>query len=52
MFSGQSMAQGEVQLSGEEKAYLYHVVMKSPTLKKNISKYFEYSGDSKFNRHD
>lgn len=41
----QIQAQPEVQLSGEEKAYLYHVVMKSPTLEKNISKYFQYSGE-------
>jgi len=31
-------------LSGELKAYMYHVVKKSPILDSNIGRYFEYSG--------
>lgn len=34
--------------NGEEKAYMYHVVMKSPILKVNIGRYFEYSGPKIF----
>jgi hypothetical protein len=32
-------------LTAEEKAHLYHVVMKSPVLHRNIGQFFEYSGD-------
>jgi hypothetical protein len=31
-------------LNGELKAYMYHVVKKSPILNENIGRYFEYSG--------
>lgn len=31
-------------IDGELKAYMYHVVMKSPILNDNIGRYFEYSG--------
>lgn len=37
-------AQNSSSFSGEEKAYMYHVVMKSPILRQNIGRYFEYSG--------
>lgn len=31
-------------IDGDLKAYMYHVVMKSPILNENIGRYFEYSG--------
>lgn len=31
-------------LNGELKAYMYHIVKKSPILNENIGRYFEYSG--------
>jgi len=31
-------------IDGELKSYMYHIVMKSPILKENIGRYFEYSG--------
>ncbi|GAA0875547.1 hypothetical protein GCM10009118_19560 [Wandonia haliotis] len=37
-------AQKASTFTGEEKAYMYHVVMKSPILRDNIGRYFEYSG--------
>lgn len=37
-------AQGVSNLTAEEKAYLFHIVRKSPILEHNIGRYFEYSG--------
>lgn len=37
-------AQGVSSLTAEEKAYLFHVVRKSPILENNIGRYFEYNG--------
>jgi hypothetical protein len=33
-------------LTPEEKAILYHVVLKSPTLNRNLGEYFNYAGDT------
>lgn len=35
-----------VMLSSEERAYLYHVAEKSPTLQRNIGDLFNYKGDT------
>ena len=35
-----------VMLSSEERAYLYHVTEKSPTLRRNIGDLFKYKGDT------
>lgn len=37
-------AQTETSFTATEKAYLYHVVKKSPILNNNIGRYFEYTG--------
>lgn len=37
-------AQGISHLTAEEKAYLFHIVRKSPILENNIGRYFEYKG--------
>jgi len=37
-------AQGDIELTAEERAYLYHIVKKSPILDQNIGRYFEYKG--------
>ncbi len=37
-------AQGVSNLTAEEKAYLFHIVRKSPILEHNIGRYFEYNG--------
>jgi len=37
-------AQGNIELSAEERAYLFHVVKKSPILDNSIGRYFEYKG--------
>lgn len=37
-------AQGTIELTAEERAYLFHVVKKSPILDNNIGRYFEYNG--------
>jgi hypothetical protein len=37
-------SQDQISLSSEEKAYLYHIVKKSPILDTNIGRYFEYNG--------
>lgn len=37
-------AQGVSNLTAEEKAYLFHIVRKSPILESNIGRYFEYKG--------
>jgi hypothetical protein len=43
-FSARLSAQGSIELSAEERAYLYHIVKKSPILDQNIGRYFEYKG--------
>jgi hypothetical protein len=42
--SNSLIAQEKSILSPEEKAYLFHIVRKSPILEKNIGRYFEYYG--------
>ncbi|MES2589050.1 MAG: hypothetical protein V4622_08720 [Bacteroidota bacterium] len=37
-------SQDQISLTSEEKAYLYHIVKKSPILDTNIGRYFEYKG--------
>ncbi len=37
-------AQGNIELSAEERAYLFHIVKKSPILDNSIGRYFEYKG--------
>jgi hypothetical protein len=39
-----SFCQGNIELSPEERAYLFHVVKKSPILDNSIGRYFEYKG--------
>jgi hypothetical protein len=39
-----SFGQGDENLTSEEKAYLYHIVRKSPILENNIGRYLEYTG--------
>ncbi len=39
-----SNSQEKNNFTAEEKAYLYHIVKKSPILEKNIGRYFEYKG--------
>ncbi len=39
-----AFAQGEETLNPEERAYLFHVVKKSPILEQNFGRYFEYKG--------
>lgn len=39
-----SWSQGTVELTAEERAYLFHIVKKSPILDQNIGRYFEYKG--------
>ncbi len=39
-----SFAQGTQDLNPEERAYLFHIVKKSPILDHSIGRYFEYSG--------
>ncbi len=36
----------KLMLSSEERAYLYHVTIKSPTLYRNIGELFNYKGDT------
>lgn len=38
----------KVMLSSEERAYLYHVAERSPTLQRNIGDLFKYKGDTIF----
>lgn len=40
----QIKAQTAAKFTAQEKAYMFHAVMKSPILKSNIGQYFEYSG--------
>lgn len=37
-------AQDQVALNPEERAYLFHIVKKSPILDQNIGRYFDYQG--------
>lgn len=39
-----AFAQGNIELNPEERAYLFHVVKKSPILDNAIGRYFEYKG--------
>jgi len=39
-----SWSQGSIELTAEERAYLFHIVKKSPILDNNIGRYFEYKG--------
>lgn len=39
-----SKLNSQQSIDGDLKAYMYHVVMKSPILFENIGRYFEYSG--------
>jgi hypothetical protein len=39
-----TFAQENTDLTAEEKAYLFHVVRKSPILENNFGRYFEYRG--------
>ncbi|MBI2259289.1 MAG: hypothetical protein HYU67_10380 [Flavobacteriia bacterium] len=43
-FNSNFFSQGEISFTPEEKAYLFHVVRKSPILDTNIGAYFEYKG--------
>ena len=43
-FSLVTKAQNESFLTSQEKAYLYHIVMKSSTLSRNLAHAFEYTG--------
>lgn len=43
-FSSLVSAQGQVELNPEERAYLFHIVKKSPILDNSIGRYFEYLG--------
>lgn len=44
LFHFKGFSQIENSLTPEEKAYLYHIVKKSPILDTNIGRYFEYRG--------
>lgn len=45
-WQGQSQRnQFPMMLNGEEKAYMYHIVMKSKILRKHLSPYFHYTGE-------
>lgn len=39
-----SSAQTDENLTAEERAYLYHIVKKSPILEMNMGRYFDYKG--------
>ncbi len=39
-----SLSQGEETLTPEERAYLFHIVKKSPILDHNFGRYFDYKG--------
>lgn len=43
-FSFKTKAQTDAFLTNQEKAYMYHIVMKSPTLNRNMGYIFNYSG--------
>jgi hypothetical protein len=44
LFSFSLLLNAQQSIDGELKAYMYHVVLKSPILNDNIGRYFEYSG--------
>ena len=44
LFALLSNSQEKNNFTAEEKAYLFHIVKKSPILEKNIGRYFEYKG--------
>ncbi len=44
LLSFTSFSQGNIELTAEERAYLYHIVKKSPILDNSIGRYFEYNG--------
>lgn len=44
ILSSKSFSQNHSFLTAEEKAYMYHVVRKSPILDTNIGRYFDYKG--------
>lgn len=43
-FSSQARAQINEDLTPEERAYLFHIVKKSPILNQNFGRYFDYQG--------
>jgi hypothetical protein len=43
-FSHVGFSQGSIELTAEERAYLFHIVKKSPILDNSIGRYFEYNG--------
>lgn len=45
IFIGSAMTQS-VMLTAEENARMYHVVQKSPVLKRNLNMFFNYTGDT------
>lgn len=45
-FSILSIVSQSVMLTAEENARMYHVVQKSPVLKRNLNSFFDYSGDT------
>lgn len=44
LICAKTMAQDQVALNPEERAYLFHIVKKSPILEENIGRYFDYQG--------
>lgn len=44
LIGAKTMAQDQVALNPEERAYLFHIVKKSPILEENIGRYFDYQG--------
>ncbi len=44
LFIGFAYSQDHVALNPEERAYLFHIVKKSPILDQNIGRYFDYQG--------
>lgn len=48
-----SILSQSVMLTAEENARMYHIVQKSPVLKRNLNSFFEYTGDTVyFKYHD
>lgn len=45
LFTMAQRNQHPTMLNGEEKAYMYHVVMKSKILRSHLSEYFHYTGE-------
>ena len=44
LITGQARAQVSEGLTAEERAYLFHIVKKSPILDNNLGRYFDYKG--------